>query len=139
MIHAGKLIGKSSPLGDSRLSKAALDKPNDVASRQHIEGVERNAEVFDTPSENLSQQINPIRQKLQGRMHRGSSAGYEGGKSTYIEMDGSGYGGMPKKGATNNIISTPAQLNPSAALPQLFDQNISTSTDYRHFKGNLDR
>lgn len=141
MINGGKIIGKASPLGDSgKLSRAATKQKNDVATRQAAEGMDRNAAIYKNTDNNVSQSRTGVEQQLKSEVNPGSGAGYEGGKSTHIEMNGTGYAGAANgKPRYSRPAASRASANPRAAgaLPILFNQTQNSFTDYRKFKGNL--
>lgn len=141
MINGGKVIGRSSPLGDSsRLSRASTNPKNDVATRQAAEGMDRNAAIYRDTNNNVSQSRTGVEQQLRREVNPGSGAGYEGGKSTHIEMNNTGYpGAVASRRGQRQSPRSSASVNPgaAAALPVLFNQNRNSITDYRKFKGNL--
>lgn len=139
MIGAGKLLGKASPLGSaSRMSGGSAGPINDVAKRQSSEGIARNAEVYHS---NPAVNQDPIKQNLTAKVGDRGAAGYEGGRSAYIEMDNTGYSALAKNAPNRQAVASPAQSNTnvSAALPELFSPHRNKMTDYRKFRGNLNR
>lgn len=143
MINGGKLIGKSSPLGESgRLSRASRGEPNDVAAKQSMEGISRNSAIYAEQTPNTSQLDNPIHARLSSPQSNRGAAGYEGGRSTYIEMDNTGYSQLAKNkpaARSSAPVRTTSNVDTSGMLPMLFGPRSSTISDYRSFKGNLDR
>lgn len=130
----GRFVGKGSPLGDSRHLRNAADAP---VSTRAMDDATRDADLSGMVhgiGEGGDQGIQQAASASVGPARRHDTPGLDSGKSTYIQMNETGYGRRPRQTTLSNQHNDRSY---SAQLSNLFNKPTSIVSDYRKPKGNL--
>lgn len=82
-----------------------------------------------------------VQKGIRTNASRGSTAGYMGGKSAYVQMNGSGYAALPKKQPTNMQFGEGRSLDRPQWKPNISLSNYAKRKlpDKLHLDGDVSR